>query len=134
MSYIFKIPSSLYLLIIYNLIAFAGDTNLLEEQFMQISMLSGAELSLTNSHLLLLLGIIALYVEVFKSTRTSMSSMIEQGFSMLVFVAFLVEFLMVSQAGTATFLLLTMMQLMDVMSGLMVSVSTARRDISMGGG
>ncbi len=132
MFVITKIPLFLYLLIVYNLIAFGGDTNLLDETFISWQMMSGANLTLSNSHFLLVLGVFALYFEIFKSTRSTISSMIEQSVSMILFIVFLAEFLLVKQAGTATFLLLTLMQLMDVMSGVMVSVSSARRDMTIG--
>ena len=133
MSVITKIPLFFYILIIYNLIAFGADASfLLDDNFISWQMMSGATLHLNNGHFLLVLGVLALYFEIFKSTRSTISSMIEQSISMILFIVFLGEFLLVKQAGTATFLLLTLMQLMDVMSGVMVSISSARRDISIG--
>jgi len=133
MSVITKIPLFFYILIVYNLIAFGADTGfLLNDGFISWQMMSGATLHLNNGHFLLVLGVLALYFEIFKSTRSTISSMIEQSISMILFIVFLGEFLLVKQAGTATFLLLTLMQLMDVMSGVMVSISSARRDISIG--
>jgi hypothetical protein len=38
---------------------------------------------------------------------------------------------MFEQAGTATFLILTTMQLLDVMAGFTITVSTARRDFTV---
>ena len=51
---------------------------------------------------------------------------------MLVFIAFLIEFLMVPAAGT-TFLVLALMSLLDVIAGFSISIFAARRDMAIGG-
>ena len=58
-------------------------------------------------------SLVALYVEMLKSTRTGTSSVIEHSLSVLLFVVFLIEFIVVPGAGTATFLLLTLMSLLS---------------------
>jgi hypothetical protein len=80
------------------------------------------------SDLLIILGVIFLYVEIFKSTRTGTTSIIEHGISMGTFLAFLIIFLTVKDAGSSTFLILTLMSLLDVVGGFTVTISTARRD------
>lgn len=50
---------------------------------------------------------------------------------MILFVVALLEFLLVTACGTDVFLLLTALTLIDVISGFAVSLSTARRDISI---
>ncbi len=128
-----NIPTLLLLLIVYNVMMFTGQVSALEEALIVITMMSGATLSLTGNVLFILLGLFFLYVEIFKATRTDKTSMIEQSLSMMLFVVFLVEFLLVKSAGTATFLVLTFIQLLDVMAGFTVTVSTARRDLNLGG-
>jgi hypothetical protein len=44
------------------------------------------------------------------------------------FLAFLIIFLTVKDAGSSTFLILTLMSLLDVVGGFTVTISTARRD------
>jgi hypothetical protein len=48
----------------------------------------------------------------------------------VLFVAFLVEFLLVPQAATGTFVILTAIALVDLVCGFAVSIRTATRDIS----
>ena len=79
--------------------------------------------------MLLLGGVLILYVELFKSTRSNVSSIIEHVLSMIVFIIFLIEFLVVKGFGNATFFLLMMFSLLDVVGGFTISISTARRDI-----
>ncbi|MEM9573936.1 MAG: hypothetical protein AAF870_01760, partial [Pseudomonadota bacterium] len=72
-----------------------------------------------------------LFFEVLKSTRTSNTSVLDHLFSTVVFIAFLVEFLLVPGAGTAIFFLLMVMSLVDLMAGFSVSIRSAGRDVSM---
>jgi hypothetical protein len=47
------------------------------------------------------------------------------------FVAALLEFLLVAQCGTSIFLIITALTLVNVVSGFTVSLATARRDIAI---
>lgn len=130
MSLIGNIPTLFILFIVYNLIVFVGDASWLTSHLLDIPMMSGAQLQISGNDVLVLVGLALLYIEIFKSTRTSTASMMEQAMSMLLFIFFLIEFLMIKAAGTSTFLILTALQLVDVMAGFTVTVSTARRDIN----
>ena len=88
--------------------------------------------SFTVSDLYIILGVLVLYIEVFKSTRTGVSSVIDHTLSMIVFVLFLIEFLVVKDCGTSTFFILGLMSLLDVIAGFTVSIVAARRDFSLG--
>jgi hypothetical protein len=127
-----NIPSLLYLLIIYNVVVFSG-IDLSTPLINKMGLISGAEFTLTWSDLLVALGVVALYIEVFKATRTSTSSIIEHTFSMVLFIVYLVELIVVQAAGTSTFFILTLMQMLDVTAGFTITISTARRDLGMGG-
>ena len=50
---------------------------------------------------------------------------------MALFVAMLVEFLLVQRAGTSTFFLLMMISLVDVMVGFIVSIRSSQRQIEI---
>lgn len=132
---IFKyIPFFFFLLIIYNILAFSGGTgeqSVLEGTTFRVNLISGATLILDVNDILIILGVIALYIEIFKSTRTSVFSTVDHSLSMLVFVIFLVEFIVVENAGTSSFLILTLMSLFDVIAGFTVTLSAARRDLSI---
>ena len=53
------------------------------------------------------MGVVALFIEIVKATRSSMASAVDHALSALVFAAYLVEFLLVKAAGTGVFLVLT---------------------------
>ncbi|MBF0165584.1 MAG: hypothetical protein HQM01_13970 [Magnetococcales bacterium] len=90
---------------------------------------SGAQLTFTVADILIMLGVVSLYVEIFKATRSGTESIVDHLLSMIVFVCFLIEFLIYKPAGTILFLTITLMSLLDVVAGFTVTISTARRDI-----
>ena len=117
---------------IYNLIAFITPTTL-NSVIIDTSLVSGAKWMFDVNHLMLSLAIILLYIEIVKSTRTSTTSIIDHVLSMLVFIIFLLEFIFVPQVGNSTFFLIMMISLLDIIAGFTITISTAKRDISMDG-
>ncbi|MEQ8823034.1 MAG: hypothetical protein RIC14_01525 [Filomicrobium sp.] len=83
--------------------------------------------------LILFVTMILLFVEILKATYTSTSSLLDHGLSMLVFIACLIEFLMVDAAFTSVFFLLMIATLIDVVAGYTIGIRVARRDIGFGG-
>ncbi|MBX7256352.1 MAG: hypothetical protein K1Y02_08305 [Candidatus Hydrogenedentes bacterium] len=79
------------------------------------------------------LGIVLLFAEILKATRLSKTAVIDHMLSTVVFIVFLVELIVVAGAGTATFILLTLLSLIDLIAGFTVSIATARRDLAIGG-
>ena len=98
----------------------------------EITLPSDRTVYVTVADLLILGGVVSLWVEVFKATRTSVASIVDHALSLVVFVIYLVEFLIVEQVGNTTFLILTLMAFTDVVSGFTVTISTAKRDFTMG--
>ncbi len=94
-------------------------------------LVSGASLTLTVGQIFIIVGLFFSFIESIKATRTTTASVIDHSLSMLVFIAFLVCFLIVKEAGTSTFLILTIVSLVDVLMGFNISISTARRDIGI---
>jgi steroid 5-alpha reductase family enzyme len=95
-------------------------------------MVSGRDWTLTMGDLLLLSALVLLFIEVLKATRTGASSIVDHLLSTAVFVACLVEFLLVPQAASSTFFLLMVMTLFDVIAGFSVTIRGARRDFGVG--
>ncbi|MEI8393562.1 MAG: hypothetical protein WCF85_02420 [Rhodospirillaceae bacterium] len=92
---------------------------------------SGADMALRGGDLIIGLGLVLLYGEILKSTRTSSASVIDHVTSMGLFVTCLVLFIVWSAAGTGTFFLITLMTLVDVVAGFTVTISAARRDVDV---
>ena len=94
---------------------------------------NGGEWHFTRGDLMLLLGLVLLAIEVVKATYTRGGAMADQALSTILLIVFLVEFLLVPQAATSLFFLLTLMSAFDVVVGAIVGIRTARRDIGFGG-
>ncbi|MGF1624905.1 MAG: hypothetical protein ACFCVH_08475 [Alphaproteobacteria bacterium] len=105
----------------------------LSGSLLEVTLFSGALWSLATSELFIILGLIALLVELLKALRIGGHSAVDHMLSMLVFVGCLLCFLLWGVAATTGFLLITIMALVDVMAGFAVSLATARRDISIDG-
>jgi hypothetical protein len=120
--------------VLYNLVVFlffAGNPVNWGAGLFSLPMPSGMPWAITAGDFLLVIGVIMLFFEVLKSTRTARNSIIEHMLSMALFVVFLVEFLLVGAASSSVFFLLMVMSLIDVVAGFTVSITSASRDVSM---
>ena len=86
----------------------------------------------TWGDLLILITLLCLFVEILKATYTSTASLLDHGLSMLVFIACLIEFLLVDRAYTSVFFMIMIMTLIDVIAGYTIGIRVARRDIGFG--
>jgi hypothetical protein len=121
--------------VIYNIVAFlffGGSPTGWSIGLFTIPMVSGTPWAITAGDFLLVIGIVALFIEVLKSTNAGRSSIVEHMLSMVLFVAFLIEFLLAGAASSSVFFLLMVMALIDVVAGFTVSITSAGRDVSMG--
>ena len=126
MAILRAIPLLGFVLLAANLLALLGES--FDTDLLKFTMTSGAELVLRAGDLVVLSGLVLLYVEIFKATRTSTAAIIDHVASLLVFVVALVEFLLLPRFAHAAFLALLVMCLLDVVAGFTVTISTARRD------
>ena len=135
MRLILSIPLFFYVLIAANFIMLSGpiDQSMINVILFEFDLPSQRRIITTVSDAFILASIFFLYIETFKATRTSVISIIDHALSLLVFVIFLIELLVVPRLGNMTFLIMTMASLMDVVMGFTVTISTAKRDIAFGG-
>jgi hypothetical protein len=66
-----------------------------------------------------------------KAARPGRATVLDHILSTATFVVALVCFLLLPEAGTATFFLLMVMSLIDVIAGFSISLFAARRDFSV---
>jgi hypothetical protein len=118
---------------IYNMIAFLMAGVSWTSPVTTVHMMSGQDWVLTWEDVLLALSILLLWIEIIKSTRLGMRSVMDHILAMALFIAMLVEFLLVQQAGTSTFFLLMMIALVDVLSGFIIGMRSGRRQIEIDG-
>lgn len=140
------IPITIFAFIFYNVIVlFSGAPDagtdaasaaraLLATELFAFPMISGAKWAFTWGDLILILMLITLFIEILKATYTSTASLVDHGLSMLVFIAALIEFIVVPQAATSVFFLIVVGLLIDVIAGFTIGIRVAKRDIGFGGG
>lgn len=126
--------------LIYNLIALtlaggfkAADAGLrMGDKLFTIHMTSRAEWAVSLGDLLLAASLVVLFVELLKSTTSRRIAIINHSLSMVLFIICLVEFLLLPAFATSTFFLVTLMVLLDVLAGFIVTIVAARRDVDFG--
>ncbi|NNF78911.1 MAG: hypothetical protein HKN05_12860 [Rhizobiales bacterium] len=131
---ILAFPMILLVLVAYNAVVFTNGVSQLGHVVLSINMTSGALWSLTVSDILITAALVLLFIEVLKATRTGTGTILDHLLSTLVFIACLVEFIIVREAATGTFFLIMVIAFIDVVAGYSVSIRSARRDLSVGYG
>lgn len=104
----------------------------LSRELVSLGLPSGSAFTLTVSELLLTFATIVLFVELVSAASTKSRSLLSHGLSMVVFIACGLIFLFVPGFGTGTFVIITLMSLVDVIAGYSISILTARRDMILG--
>lgn len=138
MPMIVSVPLTLVPLAVYNIIAFGvlgafpGDP--WTAPIFTAELVSGARFTLIIGDLMIIAALVLLFVEILKATRTGVVAMVDHILSVLVFVAYLVEFLSVPEAAHSVFFILTVIALIDVVAGFSITIAGARRDIAFGQG
>ena len=123
--------------IVYNLVALtltggfkATDaTARMNEALFTIHMTSRTDWAVSLGDLLMAASLVVLFVELLKSTTSRKIAIINHSLSMILFILCLVEFLLAPACGTSAFFLLTIMVLLDVLAGFIVTIVSARRDL-----
>lgn len=131
--------------IIYNLMAFTFSgtrdgvamtmTDNINTPLWNLPMVSeGTTWAVSSGDLMIILSMGFFFVEILKSTSTGASTIANHAVSMLVFIFCLIEFLLLKNFSTSVFFILTIMCLLDVLAGVVVTIISARRDFTVDGG
>ena len=122
-------PLLLIPLAIYNIIVFLMPGVSFTDPLVKLTLMSGAEWTVTLSDVLLTLGILLLLSEVIKGARPGAKYLTDHLLSLIVFGAAAAEFLLWSKFGTSTYFLLAALSLVDFLSGL--ALRTRRRAVAV---
>jgi len=131
--FIIGFPLLLISFAIYNIVVFLMPGLAWTATVVSVHMVSGADWTLSAGDLLIALSLLLLFGEVMKSTRIGIRTVVDHGLSLVLFLAMLVEFLLVKQAATGTFFLLLAISFVDVLGGFAVTLRTAQRDLTVEG-
>src|SRR5260370_41494429 len=91
-----------------------------------VAMPSQAEWAIPFGDVVIASALFLLFVEALKASRAAGKPMLDHFLSMLVFLAALAEFLLVKEAATSTFAVITAICLVDLAEGLAISGRAAR--------
>jgi hypothetical protein len=116
---------------IYNFIAFLMPDVTWSGVVTTVHMVSGVDWTMSVGDMLITLAIVLLSGEAIKATRVGVRSVVSHALSLILFLAMLIEFILVKEAGTATFFLLLLISFIDVLSGFAVTLRSAQRDVTI---
>lgn len=133
MKYIIAFPALAIVIAAYLLMA-PGGGMMIDGDAYSMTLASGAEMTLRGGDVFVIAGLIALFLEMLKAARPGRAFILDHILSVATFIVALVCFLLVGDAGTATFFILTLMTLVDVIAGFAISLFSARRDLAIGTG
>ena len=129
--YLIGFPLLVITFAIYNMIAFLTPGMSWTDKVATIHLISGQDWTVTPEEIILAFSILLLGIEVIKAARMGLRGLMDHILSLILFVAMLVEFLLVARAGTSTFFLLLTMSFVDVLAGFIITARTAQRDIQI---
>lgn len=130
MNYIISIPVLAIVIAAYLLLG-AGAGLMLDADAYSATLPSGMELTLRTGDIFILAGLAALFLEILKAGRAGRGTILDHMLSTAVFIGALVSFLLIAACGTSSFLMLTVMTLIDVVAGFSISIFSTRRDFSI---
>lgn len=131
MRMLLAFPALAVVIVFYNILGASGSMIEPESLFFDTVLPSGTEIFFKVGDLFVLGGLLALFFEILKAARLAPAIILDHILSTAVFIVALVEFLLVGFCGTVTFLVLTVMALIDAVAGFSVSILSARRDYSV---
>lgn len=103
----------------------------LTQPLFSIAMTSRTQWPVSLGDIMLTASLVVLFIELLKSTASHRVAIVNHALSMMLFVACLVEFLLAPAFATSTFFLLSLMVVLDVLAGFIVTIASSRRDIDL---
>lgn len=133
------IPLLLIPVVLYNVVVLFGaggggrvDADaLLRDPVFSVTMTSGAQWTIGAGDMILFVVLILLFFELVKSTSSQRAAIINHALSMVLFIAVLIEFLLLPGFATSTFFLIVTMVLLDVLAGFIVTIIASRKDFDL---
>jgi hypothetical protein len=131
--FILGFPLLLVPFAVYNVLAFMQPGFDWTAALTHVRMVSGGDWTMSAGDLLLVLTIFLLLGEMMKATRIGIRTVVDHALSLILFLAMLVEFLLVKQTATAAFFLLMVVAFVDVIGGFAITLRSAQRDLTVEG-
>ena len=122
-------PLLLVPIAIYNIVVFLMPGVSFAEPLFKVTLLSGAVWPVTVSDLLVALGMILLLLEVIKGARPGAKYLTDHFLSLVLFGAAAAEFLLWPKFANSTYFLLTLLALVEFLSGISLRLRRATRPV-----
>lgn len=128
-------PFTIFPLIAYNALVFLvpgrfGDWS---SPLFTVELFHNGTLSLTLSDIMVLLGLLFLLLEMIRAAAAGRGALSNHLASIVVLIIYVGELLVVPEAATSTFIMLTAIALLDVLAGVTISMRAASRDVNIAG-
>lgn len=125
------VPLALYNIAMFGFIGLGGP-EWLGREIASLQMMSGATWAMSVGSLLIVIALVLLFFEILKASIRNRFQVVDHLLSLLIFIVFLIEFLLIERAATDVFFILMAIAFVDVVAGFSVSIRTASRDVSIG--
>lgn len=127
-------PFTIVTLVAFNLIIIFSDAGVWNNVLVTFTLFSGQPWALTNGDAMVTVGLLILLAEVLRATTIDRRAITNHIVSVVVLLIYVIEFVVVGDAGNSTFFILTMIALVDVLAGVVVTIRLATRDFAIGHG
>jgi hypothetical protein len=129
--FLLGVPLLIFPFAIYNILVFLMPGFSLSKEAWHFQFASGGEFGLTGGDVMVAASILILLIEMLKSARMSRRTFMDHLLSLLLFIGMVVEFLMVKEVASTTFLMLLVISFVDVVAGFAVGARASRREIAV---
>lgn len=126
-----NIPYTLVPLIIFNIVMLAAWQGIWTDPIFTLPLFSGEEWTMTVGDLMVVIGLLSLLGEVFRSATMARTAVTNHLISIIVLIIFVIEFVVAPGAGNSTFFILTIIALIDVLAGVVITIRLASRDFTV---
>jgi hypothetical protein len=116
---------------IYNIVVFLMPGVSWTGTLATVHMKSGADWAMSGGDILLSFAILLLFVEMLKVVRIGSRGVVDHGLALLLFIAMLAEFVLVSQVASAIFFLLLVLSFFDVLGGFTLKLRSERPNVTV---
>jgi hypothetical protein len=116
---------------IYNIVVFLMPGVSWTGTLATVHMKSGADWAMSGGDILITFAILLLFVEMLKVVRIGARGVVDHGLALLLFIAMLAEFVLVSQVASATFFLLLVLSFFDVLGGFTLPLRSERPNVTI---
>jgi uncharacterized membrane protein HdeD (DUF308 family) len=127
-----NIPFTIVPLVIFNLVIVFSEPTVWDNVIFTLPLFSGVEWPLRVGDLMVIVGLLALMGEVFRATSMARNAVTNHLLSIIVLIVYVIEFVVLGDAANSTFFILTIVALIDVLTGVVVTLRLATRDVSFG--